>query len=84
MQALEWFVSKHGVDIDGFGPKQIELFLELGWVTDMASIYDLRDYRDEFLQIEGYKEKSVDNLLNAIEEKRMLPIDRFIGALGIP
>lgn len=50
----------------------------------MASIYDLRDYRDEFLQIEGYKEKSVDNLLNAIEEKRMLPIDRFIGALGIP
>jgi DNA ligase (NAD+) len=52
MQALEWFVSKHGVDIDGFGPKQIELFLELGWVTDMASIYDLRDYRDELLQIE--------------------------------
>ena len=51
-QALEWFVSKHGVDIDGFGPKQIELFLGLGWVTDMASIYDLREYRDEFLQIE--------------------------------
>ncbi|MBP7806091.1 NAD-dependent DNA ligase LigA [Candidatus Gracilibacteria bacterium] len=84
MQALEWFVSKHGVDIDGFGPKQIELFLELGWVTDMASIYDLRDHRDEFLQIEGYKEKSVDNLLIAIEAKRTLPIDRFIGALGIP
>jgi DNA ligase (NAD+) len=84
MQALEWFVSKHGVDIDGFWPKQIELFLELGWVTDMASIYDLRDHRDEFLQIEGYKEKSVDNLLTAIEAKRTLPIDRFIGALWIP
>lgn len=84
MQALEWFVSKHGVDIDWFWPKQIELFLELGWVTDMASIYDLRDYRDEFLLIEGYKEKSVDNLLTAIEDKRTLPIDRFIGALGIP
>ena len=50
----------------------------------MASIYDLRDHRDEFLQIEGYKEKSVDNLLIAIEAKRTLPIDRFIGALGIP
>jgi DNA ligase (NAD+) len=84
MQALEWFVSKHGVDIDGFWPKQIELFLELGWVTDMASIYDLRDHRDELLQIEWYKEKSVDNLLTAIEAKRTLPIDRFIGALGIP
>ncbi|MBP7773517.1 NAD-dependent DNA ligase LigA [Candidatus Gracilibacteria bacterium] len=84
MQALEWFVSKHGVDIDGFGPKQIELFLELGWVTDMASIYDLRDHRDELLLVEGYKEKSVDNLMSAIEVKRTLPIDRFIGALGIP
>lgn len=84
MQALEWFVSKHGVDIDGFGPKQIELFLELGWVTDMASIYDLRDHRDELLLVEGYKEKSVDNLMSAIEAKRTLPIDRFIGALGIP
>ncbi len=84
MQALEWFVSKHGVDIDWFWPKQIELFLELGWVTDMASIYDLREYRDEFLLLEWYKEKSVDNLLSAIEAKRTLPIDRFIGALGIP
>lgn len=84
MQALEWFVSKHGVDIDGFWPKQIELFLELGWVTDLASIYDLREYRDEFLLLEWYKEKSVDNLLSAIEAKRTLPIDRFIGALGIP
>ena len=84
MQALEWFVSKHGVDIDGFWPKQIELFCELGWVTDMASIYDLRDHRDELLQIEGYKEKSVDNLMTAIEAKRTLTIDRFIGALGIP
>lgn len=83
-QALEWFVSKHGVDIDGFGPKQIELFLELGWVTDMASIYDLRDYQEELLQIEWYKEKSVDNLMTAIEAKRILPIDKFLGALGIP
>jgi NAD-dependent DNA ligase len=40
------------VDIDGFGPRQIELFLELGWVTDTASIYDLRDHRAEFLTIE--------------------------------
>ena|GEM_PF-2203956 len=52
MQALEWFISKHGVDIDGFGPKQIELFSELGWVTDSASIYDLRDYGEEMLLLE--------------------------------
>jgi DNA ligase (NAD+) len=84
MQWLEWFVSKHGVDIDGFGPRQIELFLELGWVTDAASIYDLRDHREEFLTLEWYKEKSVDNLLQAIEEKRILPVEKIIAALGIP
>ena len=84
IQALYWFVSKHWVDIDGFWPKQIELFSELGWVTDMASIYDLRDHREELLQIEGFKEKSVDNLLSAIEAKRTLSIDKFLGALGIP
>lgn len=84
IQALYWFVSKHGVDIDGFGPKQIELFSELGWVTDMASIYDLRDHREELLQVEWYKEKSVDNLMTAIEAKRTLPIDKFLWALGIP
>lgn len=50
----------------------------------MASIYDLPDHRDELLLVEGYKEKSVDNLMTAIEAKRTLPIDRFIGALGIP
>lgn len=84
MQWLEWFVSKHGVDIDGFWPKQIELFMELGWVTDAASIYDLCDHRDEFLSIEGYKEKSVDNLMKAIESKRILPIEKVIASLGIP
>jgi DNA ligase (NAD+) len=84
IQALEWFVSKHGVDVDGFWPKQIELFSELGWVTDMASIYDLPDHREELLQIEWYKEKSVENLLSAIEAKRTLSIDKFLGALGIP
>ncbi|MEI8097105.1 MAG: hypothetical protein WCG73_03305 [Candidatus Moraniibacteriota bacterium] len=58
--------------------------MELGWVTDAASIYDLRDHREEFLTIEGYKEKSVDNLLQAIEAKRTLPVEKIIASLGIP
>ena len=58
--------------------------MELRWVTDAASIYDLRDHREEFLTIEGYKEKSVDNLLQAIENKRTLPVEKIIASLGIP
>ncbi len=83
VQALEWFVSKHGVDIDGFGPKQIELFLDLGWISDLASIYDLHEYREEMLGLEWYQEKSVNNLLTAIDSRRKLPIDRFLWSLGI-
>lgn len=83
-QGLEWFVSKHGIDIEWFWPKQIELFRELWWITDVASIYDLRDHWDELLLIEGYKQKSVENLMKAIEEKRTLSVERIIAALGIP
>jgi len=84
MQWLEWFVSKHWVDIGGFWPKQIELFMELGWVEDAASIYDLCEHREEFLTLEWYKERSVDNLLQAIEDKRTLPVEKLIASLGIP
>jgi len=60
---LEVFVGKHGMGIDGLGKKQIELFLDLGWITDFVSVYHLADYRDEMLALEGFKEKSVSNLL---------------------
>jgi DNA ligase (NAD+) len=46
------FVSKQGMNIDGLGEKQIELFLEKGWITDFASVYELANYRDELLSIE--------------------------------
>lgn len=46
------FAGKQGMNIDGLGEKQIELFIELGWITDFASFYDLSQYREEILQIE--------------------------------
>ena len=81
---LEMFVSKQGMNIDGFGEKQIELFLELGWITDFASIYELSGHHDEMLMLEGYKEKSVSNLLEAIDKSRHTTLDRVFTALGIP
>ena len=64
--------------------KQIELFLELGWITDFASIFHLHEYRERFFELEGYKEKSVNNLLEAIEKARHTTLDRVLVALGIP
>ena len=81
---LEMFVGKQGLNIDGLGTKQIELFLELGWITDFASVFDLGIYRDKFFELEGYKEKSVNNLLEAIEKSSHTTLDRVLVALGIP
>lgn len=78
------FVSKQGMNIDGLGEKQIELFLELGWITSFASVYRLALYRHEMLTIEGYKEKSIQNLLDAIENSRHTTLDRVFTAIGIP
>lgn len=81
---LEMLVSKQAMNIDGFWEKQIELFLKLWWITDFASIFSLSKYHDELLKIEGYKEKSVNNLFDAIEKARNTTLDRAFVALGIP
>ena len=77
------FVSKQGMNIDGLGEKQIALFLELGWITDFASLFDIAKYRDNMLNLDWYKEKSVQNLLNAIESARHTTLDRVLTGLGI-
>lgn len=77
------FVGKQGFNIDGLGARQIELLLELGWITDFVSIFHLSRYRDALLELEGYQEKSVNNLLEAIEKSRRTTLDRVLVALGI-
>ena len=81
---LEMFVWKQGLNIDGLGARQIELFLELGWITDFVSVFHLSKYREQFFELEGYQEKSVNNLLEAIEKSRHTTLDRVFVALGIP
>lgn len=81
---FEMFVSKQGLNIDGLGKKQIERFLAEGWITDFASIFSLKDYRQEILALDGYQERSVQNLVDAIEAARTTTLDRVLGAIGIP
>lgn len=80
---FEMFVGKQGMNIDGLGEKQIELFVERGWVTDFSSFYDLAAYKEEILKIEWYKEKSVNNLLDAIELSRQTTLERVFTAIWI-
>lgn len=82
---LEHFASKHAFDIDGLGERQIDLFVSRGWVTQAADIFNLvKLHGDEMRNLDGFGEKSVSNLNNAIESARNVDLNRLIYAIGIP
>jgi DNA ligase (NAD+) len=82
-ERLRHFVSRGALDIEGLGEKSIAEFIELGWLHSPADIFRLRNFRDQLLGREGWKEKSVDNLLGSIEAKREPDGPRFLFGLGI-
>lgn len=83
IEHLRHFVARRAMDIDGFGIKQIEEFFELGWVKEPADIFRLERHDATLREREGYGEKSVAKLLEAIEARREVELSRFIYALGI-
>src|SRR5215218_858780 len=82
-ERLRHFVSRGALDIEGLGEKSIAEFIELGWLHGPAEIFRLRKHRGELIGREGWKEKSVDNLLASIEAKREPDGPRFLFGLGI-
>ena len=80
---LEHFVSRGAMDIEKLGGKSIERFLALGLLTDLPSIYRLRERKEELLALDRMAELSVDNLLQGIETSKTRPLDRFLFGLGI-
>jgi DNA ligase (NAD+) len=82
-ERLRHFVSRGALDIEGFGEKSISEFIELGWLHSPADIFRLRNHRGDLIGREGWKDKSVDNLLAAIEAKREPDGPRFLFGLGI-
>jgi DNA ligase (NAD+) len=82
---LEHFVSRRAFDIDGLGEKQIALFYEQGWVKEPADIFTLeeRNKKIHLEEVEGFGATSVRNLLNSIEARREIALERFIYALGV-
>jgi len=82
-ERLEHFVSRGGMDIRGIGESQSAMLLREGLVKDVADLYDLKDKKEQLLKLERMAEKSVDNMLNAIEKSKQTPLSRVIFALGI-
>ncbi len=81
---LQHFVGRRMMDIDGLGEKLVDRFLELGLLTDQASIYRLPDHRPRLVELDRLGEQSVDNLIRSIEASKDRPLPRFLFALGIP
>lgn len=81
---FEFWASRDCMDIVGFGPAYIDKFISLGWLKNIPDIYKLKDHRTEMIELDGFGEKAVDNLLEAIEQSKTRNIDRLLKALGIP
>lgn len=82
VERLRHFVSREAFDIEGLGEKSIEAFFADGIIKSPADLFKLT--RDKIAGREGWGDKSIDNLLAAIERRRSVSLERFIFGLGIP
>ncbi len=85
-QAIErlcHFVSRDALNIEGLGERRVRELMEAGLIKTPADIFRLHNHRAALAQREGWKEKSVANLLESIEARRKIPLDKLIYALGI-
>ena len=80
---IEHFASRDAMDIEGLGEKVVDQFVELGFLQNVADIYDLSAKRDEMLLLDRWGIKSVDNVLASIEKSKQKPYHRLLFALGI-
>ena len=83
IEAIRHFVSRKAMDIEGLGDRWAESLLHLDLLNDVADIYHLHEHREKLLTIEKMGEKSVQNLIDSIENSKKTTLASFIYALGI-
>ena len=83
IESLTHFVSRDAMNIDGLGDAIVEDLYNLKYVSKISDIYDLGKYKKGIMELEGYGEKSVNNLLDAIESSKSNSLERLIFGLGI-
>lgn len=76
--------SRNALDIENLSESTIEKFINLGWLNSIKDIYHLSDHEDEMKTLDGFGKRSVEKLLNSIEESRNTSLERFIYSLSIP
>ena len=78
------FVSKEGMNIDGISEQTLARFINLGWISEYADIYHLRNYIYQMASLDGFGERSASNIIRSIEKSRNVDAQRLLYALTIP
>lgn len=84
IESLIHFVSRDAMNIDGLGDRIMEDFYNFNFIGNIADIYSLKNHQKELIRLEGFGEKSITNLLEAIEKSKENSLERLIFGLGIP
>lgn len=83
IEALIHFVSRDAMYIEGFGDRIIEDFYNLGYLNSFEDFYELKKFKEELMELEGFGEKSIQNLMDSIENSKQNSLERLLFALGI-
>ena len=83
IESLIHFVDRHAMNITGLGDRIIEDFYNMGFIRNITDIYHLKKHAEDLVELEGFGNKSVNNLLEAIEESKKNSLEKLIFALGI-
>ena len=81
---LDHFCGKKGLDIKGLSKATLEKLIAWGWVNDISDLMVLINHRSEWIKMPGFGQKSVDKILDAIEDAKFTTLEAFISSLGIP
>lgn len=83
IEELIHFASRDAMNIDGLGDRIVEDFYNFHFIATIADIYSLKNHAQDLIRLEGYGDKSVNNLLNAIEESKKNSLEKLLFGLGI-
>lgn len=83
IEKLIHFTSRNAMNIEGFGDRIIEDFYNMGYIREIPDFYHLDQYKEELMELEGFGEKSIYNLLESIEQSKQNSLERLLFGLGI-
>ena len=84
IESLIHFSSRDAMNIDGFGERIVEDFFNFGFISKISDIYKLENHRKDLITLEGYGNKSVEKLLDAIDNSKENSLEKLLFGLGIP